>query len=409
MERPILQESIFEVLFDKIQEVLLVIDEDGEVLKLNDTACQVLNLNIKDPGSISLSDLFDAPIISKFNSWKTKQAEVLTCKISTDLNVALEFEFLKSKEANKFVLLGKKTKAINSENETDKLLKLLEDEVNLDGNTLGRLLAEESIDKLKLIAENTKDVVCLHHPSDARYLYASPSTKKIMGYTSKDLEGKVPYDYIHPEHLEVLSKNLVNTKDGGNTFPEKLELLFRKKDGNYEWFEGYSKPIHNKKGEVILMLSCTRNIQDRKLAEFEKKEREFIQQNLLASSILLNKKVTIMNKLKSKVLEVEPDVREELRSILNYIKETLDIDDNLEDFMCRFEKIHPDFYNRLLSKNPNLTKHELQLLAFLKLGMTSAEISKIMSIKKESLRVFRYRIKKKLRINENLSDYIARL
>lgn len=130
--------------------------------------------------------------------------------------------------------------------------------------------------------------------------------------------------------------------------PEKLELLFRKKDNSYEGFEGYSKPIYNRKGEVILVLSCTRNIQDRKQAEIERKEREFVQQSFLASSILLEKKKAIMKKLQSKVLEVEPDLRQELRTVLNYIKETLGYEENAEDFMIRFEKISTEF--------PELTK-----------------------------------------------------
>ena len=294
---------------------------------------------------------------------------------------------------------------------TKKLLELLDKEVRLDGETLSRLLANEKLDKLSLIAEHSNDVICLHHPEDGRYLYASPSTERIMGYTPKDLEGKVPYDYIHPDHLQILSDNLSHTRDGANVLPERLELLFRKKDGNYQWFEGYSTPIHDSQGRVILMLTSTRNIQDRKRVEREKREKELIKQSLASHALLLEKKQAIMRKLKDRVLQVEPEIREELRDILSDIKETLRFSEHLEIFIERFKQIHPDFYNKIQERCPKLTPSELQHLAYLRLGMNSSEISKIMSVQKQSLRVMRARLKKKLALkeDESLISFVAQV
>lgn len=180
--------------------------------------------------------------------------------------------------------------------ETENLLKLLDEDENLDGEALARLLTEQKLDKLKLIAENTIDVICLHHPVDGRYLYASPSTEDIMGYTSENLRGKVPYDFVHTDHHSILLKNISSSTKGITSVPDKLELKFRTKHNGYQWFEGYTKPIFDKKDKVVLVLSCTRNIQDRKIAEIEKKEREVIQQNLLLSSVLLEKKKPSLKK-----------------------------------------------------------------------------------------------------------------
>ncbi|AXP82799.1 PAS fold protein [Mariniflexile rhizosphaerae] len=292
--------------------------------------------------------------------------------------------------------------------ETDNLLRLIDNDKSLDSEGLGRLLEKQNINKLKLIAENTIDVICLHHPKDWRYLYASPSTEKIMGYTSENLKGRVPYDFIHPDHLSILAKNLSGSKKGVPSDPEKLELLFKTKDNGYQWFEGYTKPIYNNKNEIVLVLSCTRNIQDRKIAETEKKERESIQQNLLVSSILLEKKKAIIEKIEHKILELEPHMRKDLRSILTYIQETLNLDENWEDFMIHFKKIHPDFYNKVSITYPYLSKKDLKYLAFIKLGMTSTDIAKAMIVKKESLRVTRNRLKKKLGLDssQDLVDFV---
>ncbi len=292
--------------------------------------------------------------------------------------------------------------------ETENLLKLLDEDENLDGEALARLLTEQKLDKLKLIAENTIDVICLHHPVDGRYLYASPSTEQIMGYTSENLKGKVPYDFVHTDHHSILLKNISSSTKGVTSIPDKLELKFKTKHYGYQWFEGYTKPIFDKKDNVVLVLSCTRNIQDRKIAEIEKKEREVIQQNLLLSSVLLEKKKAIIEKIEHKILELEPSMRKELKSVLTYIQETLNLDENWEDFMIHFKKMHPDFYKKISTKHPDLSKKDLKYLAFIKLGMTSSDIAKTMIIKKESLRVVRSRLKKKLKLDpsQDLVDFV---
>ena len=295
--------------------------------------------------------------------------------------------------------------------ETERLLRLLEEDSNLDGEALSRLLALQQLDKLKLIAENTIDVVCLHHPADGQYLYASPSTERIMGYTPEDLKGKVPYDFIHPEQYSKLLKNVSNSSEGLTSMPEKLELRFKTKHHGYQWFEGYTKPIFDKKDKVVLVLSCTRNIQDRKLAELERKEKEIIQQNLLMSSILFEKKKNIIKKIEQRILEVEPDTRKELRSILCHIQETMNLDEDWEDFMMHYKKVHPDFYTNLSTHYPALSQKDMKHLAFMRIGMTSSDISRIMMVKKESLRVVRNRLKKKLGLDasEDLVTFVKRL
>lgn len=280
--------------------------------------------------------------------------------------------------------------------ETEALLRLIDNNRKLDGSALAKLLKEHQIDKLRLIAEHTIDVVCLHHPADGRYLYASPSTEKIMGYTPEDLEGKVPYDFIHPDHLVILQKNILSSTQGRCDKPEKLELLFKTKQEGYQWFEGYTIPIYNQENAVVLVLSCTRNIQERKLAEIERQKREIIQQNLLLSSALFEKKKAIVEKIEHKILELDPGLRKQLKGVLAHIQETLNLDDSWDDFLTHFKQVHPDFYHNLSRDYPALSARDLKHLALIKLGMTSADIARAMMVKKQSLRVGRNRLKRKL-------------
>ena len=275
----------------------------------------------------------------------------------------------------------------------------------LDSTALSKLLDEHNIDKLKLIAEHTIDVVCLHHPKDGRYLYASPSTERIMGYTIQDLEGKVPYDFIHPDYLATLKKNIITSSAGFPGKLDKIELLFKTKHAGYQWYEGYTIPLFNKENKVVLVLSCTRNIQERKDAEIERQKREVAQQNLLLSSALFEKKKAIIKKIEHTILELEPNLRKELRTILTHIQETLNLDESWEEFLIHFKRMHPNFYTNLSNAYPQLTQKDIKHLAYIKLGLTTSDIAKAMLMKKASLRVSRNRLKNKLGLDSSLELY----
>ena len=383
--------------------VVLLHDESLTLVKLNKSAEAYFEV-FKD-------DDFD---IAKFFTSKALNSLLVNSKSEIKLirdNVGVAFEVFALAQSALLALVLKEDSAEVREYETTKLLQLLEEEKDLDGKALAQVLASEQLDKLKLISEHSLDVICLHHPADNRYLYASPSTKKVMGYTMEDLKGRVPFDFIHPQHLEVLNKNLTTTSKGGNEEPEKLELLFRRKDSSYRWYEGYTVPIKNKSDEVILYLSCTREIQDRKRAELERAERERLQQYTVNQAQLIEVKKEIIQKIQKKILSVEPAIRKELDGVLNHINASLEISDPSVGFSQRFQDIYPEFYNYITTNHPEVTNNELQHLALIRLGMTSDEISRMLSIKKESLRVARNRIKNKLKLSqdEDLLDFVTRI
>lgn len=66
------------------------------------------------------------------------------------------------------------------------------------------------------------------------------------------------------------------------------------------------------------------------------------------------------------------------------------------EFEKRFQEVYGDFYERLNQKFPNLTPNELKLSAFLKLNMTTKEISSITYQTPETLKTARHRLRKKL-------------
>jgi len=81
------------------------------------------------------------------------------------------------------------------------------------------------------------------------------------------------------------------------------------------------------------------------------------------------------------------------------------------EFELRFQQVYNDFYDKLQEKFPNLSSNEKKLCAFLKLNMTTKEISAITYQSVNSIVVARSRLRKKLDIEteESLISYLQGL
>ncbi|MFN5555667.1 MAG: ATP-binding protein [Chryseotalea sp.] len=140
-----------------------------------------------------------------------------------------------------------------------------------------RVLANE-VDKFKLISENVSDIVCLHEPREARYVYVSPSCKEVTGYTPAEMEGRSPYDFFHPEMIKALEEDHRKREagelpaDAPTGPPPKMTYLFKTKDKGFRWMESHSRPVFDKHGNVVLILSTSRDVHERIIAEREKEE-----------------------------------------------------------------------------------------------------------------------------------------
>lgn len=87
-------------------------------------------------------------------------------------------------------------------------------------------------------------------------------------------------------------------------------------------------------------------------------------------------------------------------------------DNAWQEFETRFNDVHHDFYKALQDQFPELTPNERKLCAFLKLNMTSKEISSITGQSIRGIDVARTRLRKKLNLTNsetNLVDFLARL
>ncbi len=116
-----------------------------------------------------------------------------------------------------------------------------------------------------LLLHNIRDLICIHN-LDGTYMFVSPSIEEITGFTPKDLIGKSPYEFIHPEDIEGVKKRHRNIVDKR---PPDAYYAYRflRKNGDYVWVETISKLFFDEYEISQKILTSTREVNERKLAE----------------------------------------------------------------------------------------------------------------------------------------------
>ncbi len=152
-------------------------------------------------------------------------------------------------------------------------------------------------------------------------------------------------------------------------------------------------------------------LQSKLLSEQLQTERINAQTRELTSySLALSNKNSILQQISSAIQRLPNDPRAS-DDIQKMIKNNLNIDGAWEDFVLHFEKVHPSFFNRIKTICNTLSENDLRLCAYFRIGMLAKQIAQILNVSPESIKMHRYRIKKKLNLSEdeNLDDFIRNI
>jgi len=123
-----------------------------------------------------------------------------------------------------------------------------------------RKAAEEALrdseTRFRLLAEKMSDLVCLHEP-DGRYVYISPSCRRLLGYDPEELLGTDPYALFHPEDL---ARVRAEAHDKALEGQADVSIIYRirKKSGEYTWLETVTEPIRGEDGEIVRLHTLPR-------------------------------------------------------------------------------------------------------------------------------------------------------
>ena len=149
------------------------------------------------------------------------------------------------------------------------------------------------------------------------------------------------------------------------------------------------------------------------LEEASLKQLLDIKSRELSSHILhLIQKNDVMEELKLGLIEItkddKRDQKKQIRQLVQKINTSFSKDSYWHEFRLIFDKVHPSFMTNLTRLSPGLTPSEIRLLALLKMNLASGDMATLLGITSDSLRVVRYRVKKKLNLrqSESLTGFV---
>jgi DNA-binding response OmpR family regulator len=156
-------------------------------------------------------------------------------------------------------------------------------------------------------------------------------------------------------------------------------------------------------------LELERELMQQKLDRI-KQEMEINQQALIASKIRLISNSMYNESLIKNLQNIsltKNNVEKMIAQIISDVS-TNDKSFNWKEFENHFEKVHPAFFSNLRKRFPDITTNETELCVFIKLNMTTKEITAITYKTEEALKKARQRLKKKfgLNIDDSLTNFI---
>ena len=167
---------------------------------------------------------------------------------------------------------------------------------------------------------------------------------------------------------------------------------------------------------IVILLLKLENNKKRKIAleraslseklEYTNKELTTYVMYLLRKNEFI---MSISEKMKKILIEAKPENKKVIKELISELQSNTDMV-SWEEFEVRFQQVYTDFYKRLTDKFPGLSPNELRLCAFFRLNMTTKEIAAITYQSLNSIKVGRYRLRKKLGIpqDENLVSFLSK-
>ncbi|MDU8885888.1 LuxR C-terminal-related transcriptional regulator [Yeosuana sp. MJ-SS3] len=139
----------------------------------------------------------------------------------------------------------------------------------------------------------------------------------------------------------------------------------------------------------------------------------------LKSKQLANTAMALVNKNES-MLEIKNELLQNKDSFGNYwsfkkllkkVDNSIGHQDEWEVFEYNFNQVHEEFFNQLKSDYPHLTHKDLKICAYIKMNLLTKEIAPLMNISVRGVETHRYRLKRKLNLenDKSLTDFLRNI
>lgn len=155
-------------------------------------------------------------------------------------------------------------------------------------------------------------------------------------------------------------------------------------------------------------LKIEENLRLQNEVDFKHKELATVTLNIQQKNCLLEELREHLYNLSEKQ---DTDKEEAIKNMRRSIKSNINFDNDWDKVKVHFENVHTGFFEKLSSLAPLLTPNELKQCAYIKINMNPKEVGNLLGIDAQSVRMSRYRIKKKIGMPEDkdLSEFILSL
>jgi len=119
--------------------------------------------------------------------------------------------------------------------------------------------------RYRLLAENSNDMISRHSP-ESRFLYVSPASQALLGYTADTLVGQTMLGLVHPEDWSIVQQQF-RAILGAEPDITPYTYRVRRHTGDYIWLETLSRAVRDdSSGNVAEIISVSRDVTERRAA-----------------------------------------------------------------------------------------------------------------------------------------------
>lgn len=261
--------------------------------------------------------------------------------------------------------------------------------------------------------------------------YCSPSCFDLTGFTanqvieSGSISNLLVYEADRNKFVEFLASSLEQL-----LINQALEFRILTRHKQLRWCSMNVRAVYNKEGRYlgirasihdtthlksalghIKNLSTGKEIEQRAKLRF-KSELDLKERDLVSFLLQLSQKNELITLVKKQLNIIAHNNskkdNEKILQLLRILGEVPEVPVDWEMVITQLEKLYPGFYERLQTKHPNLTSKEKKLCAYLRLNLSSKEISGLQNIGSKSVEIARVRLRKKLKLSRDirLTNYL---
>ncbi|QRA44792.1 hypothetical protein [Chryseobacterium cucumeris] len=124
-------------------------------------------------------------------------------------------------------------------------------------------------------------------------------------------------------------------------------------------------------------------------------QQQKLQSEVLASQLHIQHKNEVLQQLQTQLSDTDINIHQ-------VVKGENRVDNDFEKIRFTIQELHPDFFKNINEKaKQKLTALDLKYCAYLYLGMDTKQIANLLNVEPKSVRMTKYRLKKKFGLDEN--------